>query len=118
MFNMETKKTDKAFILMEQVRLLLELLDVKQKDLSKKLNIPRTQLNRYLSCRNEMKTNNLVSLLEFVGIDLLQFVNGRISELTGNEHEEPTHSAVQAKLDRMQGPKKDSLLKIIDMMRE
>lgn len=103
--------------LMSKIRELSRIVGISQRDLSQSMGLKPSQLNLYFNERAEMKAQRLVQILEILGIDIDELLTQRIRALGGD----PTgsdidDSSLYAKLGRVRGAKRRSLLKIIRML--
>ena len=102
---------------MSKIRELSRIVGISQRDLSEHMGLKPSQLNLYFNERAEMKAQRLVQLLEILGIDIDELLNQRIRTLGGDPSgSEIDDSNLYAKLGRIRGAKRKSLLKIIRML--
>lgn len=106
-------ETEKSFSVIEKVRTLMCLLELKQKDISESLNLKPSQISHYLNHRREIKANNLLALLETVGVDVNEILQEKIQKFMLEDFEQREENILHSRLGRVRGKKKKSLLNII-----
>ena len=103
--------------LMSRIRELSRNVGISQRDLAQSMGLKPSQLNLYFNERAEMKAQRLVQLLEILGIDINELLSHRIRALGGDpDGSDIDDSNLYAKLGRIRGAKRKSLLKIIRML--
>lgn len=66
---------------MELVRDLVDLTDLKQKDVANQMGLKASQMNLYFNGHSEMRANRLVELLDILGINVQAEIQKRIRAL-------------------------------------
>lgn len=111
-----TEAETKASNVLDKIRELMHLLGIRQKDLACNLNIKPSQISHYFNHRSEIKANNLLAILELIGMNVEEQLDEKISMLKNGPHESSNTATFYTKLGRIREPKKESLLKIIRML--
>lgn len=108
---------------MSLVREICREVGIKQRDLAAHLNLKPSQMNLYFSGKVEMRTDRLVRLLEILGVDLRQSLRHRLDQIKGVnvtptsfDDESIDDSKILAKIGRVKSPKRESLLRIIELL--
>lgn len=108
------KTTPSDSTLISRVKLLAQLTGISQKDLALNLGLKPSQMNLYFNEKAEMKANRLVDLLRVLGVDVESLIEEKIKALESSS--EIDDATLHAKLGRVSGRKKKSLLKIIKIL--
>lgn len=108
------KTTSSEPSLISRVKLLAQLIGISQKDLALNLGLKPSQMNLYFNEKAEMKANRFVDLLKVLGVDVETLLEEKIRSLQSSS--EIDDATLHAKLGRVTGRKKKSLLKIIKIL--
>lgn len=108
---------------MSLVREICREVGIKQRDLAAHLHLKPSQMNLYFSGKVEMRTDRLVRLLEILGVDLRQNLRERLDQIRGvpgpqaaPDDDNIDDSKILAKIGRVKSPKRESLLRIIELL--
>lgn len=109
---------------MALVREICREVGIKQRDLAAHLQLKPSQMNLYFSGKVEMRTDRLVRLLEILGIDLRQIIRERLQQIRGltpaahslSDDDVIDDSKILARIGRVKSPKRESLLRIIELL--
>lgn len=120
------QKSESAVVSDEVMALIREIcreVGIKQRDLAAHLHLKPSQMNLYFSGKVEMRTERLVRTLEILGVDVrlalrerLAEIKGRGTQLVVEDAEMIDDSKILAKIGRVKSPKRESLLRIIELL--
>jgi hypothetical protein len=80
------------------IRVLFELSNAKQKEASMVTKIPLSTLNKFLNNSVTLNTNQLVSLLNYIGIDLCELLRSKVDKDL-NAKKNPLFSDIESIID-------------------
>lgn len=102
--------------LVSQIRVLCQSLGIRQTDLASFLGLKPSQVNMYMLGKVEMKSDRLLHVLEFLGIDVLDQIEKKISEAESQISTAPNAQNVLTKIGKLDAHKRESLFKLIKIM--
>jgi transcriptional regulator with XRE-family HTH domain len=71
--------------IIDSLKAIMALKKVNKRDLSEGLGLPWNTLNRYLSGQNDISSEKLVRILNFLGIDVVDTLNKSIKDILNEE---------------------------------
>lgn len=110
------KTTDNSSVV-DQLREILKLTGISQKELAEMMDLKPSQMNLYFKDKSKMRADRFIDLLEILGIDVLQMIENRLNQLRhSSSSAQLDQSLFLVKLDRVKGTTRKSLKELIELL--